>query len=328
MIITRIYTFLFILISGTVMAHANSLLKPAKFPTTYSDLSFTERMENEQEGYEPYAGLSAYHQMALQSQEDAVEEAVAAELRAAGINDDHFMTPVEEVQSTQQVQTQPITHATPIPTTIPGTYGYCSQTHPGLTGQKIPFGMPVNTNDLNGKNISPKAYALATRKNIPMYCDGYYCRPKPGNKTNRPHVGIDLGCKGDFYQMPVYATADGTIQLVSSGKAAGNFIRIDHGAGWKTQYKHLDKIFVTKGQQVSAGCLIGLMGHTGGNQDYAHMGISRDMTHLHYEILYSGSKTSVIAPNGKNVSIKRKGTCKNGVGFKTFIDPEPMIYYK
>ena len=101
MIITRIYTFLCILISGTVMAHANSLLKPAKFPTTYSDLSFTERMENEQEGYEPYAGLSAYHQMALQSQEDAVEEAVAAELRAAGINDDHFMTPVEEVQSTQ-----------------------------------------------------------------------------------------------------------------------------------------------------------------------------------------------------------------------------------
>ncbi len=321
--------FLFVLlVMVPIGGDGASLLQPAQFPTTSADFSFVERMENLAEGYEPYAGMSAYQIIELQAQEDIVDEAVKAELRAAGINDDYFMTPAEEAQSTQQVQTQPIIHATPIPATIPGSYGYCSQTHPGLTGQKIPFGMPLNTNDLNAKNISSKAYAFATRKNIPMYCDGYYCRPKPGNTTDRPHVGIDLGCKGDFYQMPVYATADGTVQLVSRGNAAGNFIRIDHGAGWKTQYKHLDKIFVTQGQQVSAGCLIGLMGHTGGNQDYVHVGISRDMTHLHYEILYSGSKTVVSAPNGNNVSIQRKGKCKNGKGFDTFIDPKPFVYYK
>ncbi len=326
-----IYVFASVLLPGSVIARTGSLLAPATFPKTYTDLSFTERIENERIGYEPYAGLSAYHQMHLESQEDAAAAAIEFALRASGINDDYFMTPAEEQIAEQQAITQYIPPAQLIAPTTPGEYGYCSKIHPGLTGQKIPFGMPVNPDDLNGKTLSPKAQKLATRNNMRMYCDGYACRPKPDNQSDRPHKGIDLGCNGDFYQMPIYATADGIVQVVlaeGNNPSAGNFIRIDHGAGWKTQYMHLDQMFVTPGQQVSAGCIIGLMGHTGGNADYAHLGIAKDMTHLHYGILYSGSKTQVTAPNGKTVPIKRGNTCKNGKNFGTNIDPQPLIYYQ
>ena len=337
---------------------ATSLLRPVKdFPVTSSDFSFEERKQNLAEGYEPYAGMSAYQIMEFERIEEAIDNAIEAELRAAGINDEHFMTPAEEalaelqaqqrpavsqpvaVQQAQQqpvvsqsvavqpVQQQPVaSQSVAVSPATPGGYAYCSKTHPGLAGQKIPFGMPLNTNDLAGKQLSAKAQKLATRSNLRMYCDGYYCRPN--SQGDRPHVGIDFGCNGDFYQMPVYATADGVVQKVGVMSAAGRYIRIDHGAGWATQYKHMDKIFVTEGQQVAAGCLIGLLGHTGGNQDYAHLGIAKSMSHLHYEIKYSGSKRQITAPNGKQVAIKYGKVCKNGKGFNTFADPKPLVYYQ
>lgn len=333
-----------------VASAAESLLKPASFPIVSKDFSFEQRVENMAEGYEPYAGMSAYQIIEFERIEEAIDRAIEAELQAAGINDEHFMTPAEEALAEQQAQqrpavsppvvaqpvavqpvqqpvaSQPVWQPVAMSPATPGGYGYCSKMHPGLAGQKIPFGMPLNTNDLAGKQLSAKAQKLATRSNLRMYCDGYYCRPN--NQGNRPHVGIDFGCNGDFYQMPVYATADGVVQKVGVMSAAGRYIRIDHGAGWATQYKHMDKIFVTEGQQVAAGCLIGLLGHTGGNQDYAHLGIAKSMSHLHYEIKYSGSKRQVTAPNGKQVAIKYGKVCKNGKGFGTFADPKPLVYYQ
>lgn len=42
----------------------------AAFPTTYADLSFTERMENEKIGYEPYKDASAFDQLKIEDMED------------------------------------------------------------------------------------------------------------------------------------------------------------------------------------------------------------------------------------------------------------------
>ena len=42
----------------------------AAFPTTYADLSFTERMENEKIGYEPYKDVSAFDQLNIESEEE------------------------------------------------------------------------------------------------------------------------------------------------------------------------------------------------------------------------------------------------------------------
>lgn len=46
------------------------VVRTNQFPTTYADLSFSERMENAAAGYEPYKDASAYKEIKIESQED------------------------------------------------------------------------------------------------------------------------------------------------------------------------------------------------------------------------------------------------------------------
>ena len=46
------------------------LVRTTEFPTTYADLSFTERMENAATGYEPFKDARAYKEIKIESQED------------------------------------------------------------------------------------------------------------------------------------------------------------------------------------------------------------------------------------------------------------------
>ena len=46
------------------------LVRTTEFPTSYSDLSFTERMENAAAGYEPFKDARAYKEIKIESQED------------------------------------------------------------------------------------------------------------------------------------------------------------------------------------------------------------------------------------------------------------------
>ena len=41
----------------------------ADFPTTYADLSFSERLENAATGYEPFKDMKAYREMKIEDQE-------------------------------------------------------------------------------------------------------------------------------------------------------------------------------------------------------------------------------------------------------------------
>ena len=60
-----------------------------------------------------------------------------------------------------------------------------------------------------------------------------------------------------------------------NGKDAGNGVVIDHGDGWQTQYSHLRKgsVVVQKGQAVSRGDLLGMIGESG-NADFPHVDFS------------------------------------------------------
>ena len=59
---------------------------------------------------------------------------------------------------------------------------------------------------------------------------------------------------------------------------AGNNVKIDHGNGYVSQYMHLSKILVKKGQHVDKGQLIGIMGCSG----------SCTGTHLHFTVYRNG----------------------------------------
>lgn len=63
---------------------------------------------------------------------------------------------------------------------------------------------------------------------------------------------------------PVYASADGVIDLIGSGKSSyGRLIKITHSFGFSSLYAHLEKSLVKKGDFVQKGQLIGYSGHSG-----------------------------------------------------------------
>jgi murein DD-endopeptidase MepM/ murein hydrolase activator NlpD len=98
------------------------------------------------------------------------------------------------------------------------------------------------------------------------------------------HQGIDIaqsGCQGT----PVIAAADGTVVEVQYKTTGyGLNVTVAHvdadGNTWQTKYAHLNQISVERGQQVNRGTVVGAIGSTGKSTG----------PHLHFEIMYQGSR--------------------------------------
>jgi murein DD-endopeptidase MepM/ murein hydrolase activator NlpD len=92
------------------------------------------------------------------------------------------------------------------------------------------------------------------------------------------HHGLDFTAPRGT---PVLATAPGKVTMAkhSSLQAGhGNYVAVNHGNGYITQYAHLEEIFVRYGEKVSKGQVIGTVGNSGGSI----------IPHLHYEITQHG----------------------------------------
>ena len=81
----------------------------------------------------------------------------------------------------------------------------------------------------------------------------YYGRTKP-------HYGTDFAAP---VGTPIRATASGTVVAAGYTRGNGNYVTIRHNGTYKTQYLHMKKRKVRKGQQVTQGDLIGTVGMTG-----------------------------------------------------------------
>jgi len=122
---------------------------------------------------------------------------------------------------------------------------------------------------------------LDTIQNIPLgapvpgvLTSKFGWRKDPINGKRAYHRGVDIrGKRGS----DVKATADGTVKLENYTKGYGRYILIDHGNGFVTKYAHLRKCLVKKGEAVSRGQVIGLVGSTGRSTG----------PHVHYEIHYN-----------------------------------------
>jgi murein DD-endopeptidase MepM/ murein hydrolase activator NlpD len=92
------------------------------------------------------------------------------------------------------------------------------------------------------------------------------------------HSGIDFSTWGN-YGIDIYAAASGKVVYVEKGsKIYGGLTMIDHGWGIYTMYGHQEEIYVTKGQRVKAGEVIGTVGSTGRSTG----------PHLHWEVWVGG----------------------------------------
>ena len=163
-----------------------------------------------------------------------------------------------------------------------------------------------------------------------IYCSKYGVRNfgTVENPVYDNHYGFDIGCTLASFNRPVFTPADGVVRIVKKnrrGSSAGNYIMIDHQNGFQTYYMHLNTMLVRQGQKVSAGCQIGTIGYTGGakafkaalNTDYPVM--RKSISHLHYEMHYTGNATSITDSHGKQIPIV------HGFSGHKSINPAPFM---
>jgi murein DD-endopeptidase MepM/ murein hydrolase activator NlpD len=103
---------------------------------------------------------------------------------------------------------------------------------------------------------------------------GYRNAPTAGATTY--HRGVDWAVATGT---SVMASSGGTVTQAGWSGSYGYMILITHPGGTQTRYAHLSKIFVSVGQTVSQGEVIGKTGNTGRSTG----------PHLHFEILIGGS---------------------------------------
>ncbi|MDG1990005.1 MAG: M23 family metallopeptidase [Dehalococcoidia bacterium] len=90
-------------------------------------------------------------------------------------------------------------------------------------------------------------------------------------------TGIDIGA---LYDAPVVATNNGTVIFAGGDPCCsyGLYVDIRHPGGFVSRVAHLNKIWVTAGQQVQRGEIVGLNGSTGRSSG----------PHVHFEIRRNG----------------------------------------
>ena len=112
--------------------------------------------------------------------------------------------------------------------------------------------------------------------------------------TEGSHRGDDL-CADEGAE--IYAAADGVVLAAQEHYSWGNFVEIDHGTDadglrWVTLYAHMKSCAVQVGQTVTAGQVIGYLGHTGnvtGNACHFEMMANGVLTEPRYFTAYTGS---------------------------------------
>ena len=96
-------------------------------------------------------------------------------------------------------------------------------------------------------------YRISSRYNLRRKI-AYY-----GNRV-RPHRGTDFAAN---VGTPILATASGTVTESAKKGGNGNYVKIKHNNTYSTQYLHMKRRKVKKGQYVKQGDVIGWVGMTG-----------------------------------------------------------------
>ena len=105
----------------------------------------------------------------------------------------------------------------------------------------------------------------------------YGWRADPFTGVQSFHTGTDMACPEGT---PILAAMSGKIAEVGNNRTYGNYIIINHNNGYQTVYAHMSKTIAKKGQWVSQGTKIGLVGSTGYSTG----------PHLHFMVYKNGNR--------------------------------------
>jgi len=96
------------------------------------------------------------------------------------------------------------------------------------------------------------------------------------------HDGIDIA---NPEPAEVRAAAAGVVTAAEYDPVRGLTVRIDHGGGWVTEYRHLASLALEAGDEVQEGDRLGMMGSTGQSTGQ----------HLHFAIWKHGEPADPLA---------------------------------
>lgn len=150
--------------------------------------------------------------------------------------------------------------------------------------------LPKNMVDLDSKTLqrvkkeSKRMKGLWEAKPSPPLWTNPFIRPISGkvvgpfgqrsiinDQPRSPHSGVDLKSERGT---PIRAINHGRVVLTEDHFFTGLTVVIDHGGGIQSMYFHLDRIAVQKGEKVTRGHIIGLLGSTGrATGPHLHWGI-------------------------------------------------------
>ncbi|MGG7033903.1 MAG: peptidoglycan DD-metalloendopeptidase family protein [Flavobacterium sp.] len=82
----------------------------------------------------------------------------------------------------------------------------------------------------------------------------------PVQRIWKAHNGTDYAAPTGT---PIMTTASGVVVNTGYTAGNGNFVKVKHNGTYETQYLHMSKILVRKGQRVNQGDIIGRVGSTG-----------------------------------------------------------------
>ena len=143
--------------------------------------------------------------------------------------------------------------------------------------------------------VSVTACMLSDAANSPRFaCPVQYKYISRFMSEDSGHRGDDLHAAEGT---EIYAAADGVVLAAQEHYSWGNFVEIDHGTDadglrWVTLYAHMQSCAVVPGQTVTAGQVIGYVGHTGyttGNACHFEMHVNGTLVEPRYFTAYDGS---------------------------------------
>lgn len=130
---------------------------------------------------------------------------------------------------------------------------------------------------------------------------GFGMRKHPILGYSRMHKGLDYAAPRGT---PVLAAGDGVVEIATSHKAYGKYVKIKHDKKHDTLYAHLEKFNNVKtGKKVKQGEIIGFVGNSGMSTG----------SHLHYEVHVHGKQI-----NPANADLMRRVESLDKRSMKSF----------
>lgn len=125
-------------------------------------------------------------------------------------------------------------------------------------------------------NVSYEYYELGLDKTvIPVMgtvTSGFEYRTSPISGKREFHLALDIAAAEGT---EIKAFADGVVRYIGESDDFGLYLMIDHDNGVSTFYAHCSKLLVRKGNVVTCGQTVALVGHTG----------NATGSHLHFTLL-------------------------------------------